>query len=120
MQSAIAGGPQLLRNGRIQITVDEEVFFETSVTKVHPRTAAGVTAAGHLILMVVDGRQPFSRGATLEELAGLMAGVGARDALNLDGGGSTTLVVNGQLVNLPSGATVEREIMSALAVYCDP
>lgn len=60
----------------------------------HPRTAAGVTANGRtLILVVVDGRQPtHSIGATLPELADIMIGLGADDAINLDGGGSSTFV----------------------------
>jgi exopolysaccharide biosynthesis protein len=69
--------------------------------------------------MVVDGRQSESRGATLDELAGLMLEAGAVDALNLDGGGSSTLAVNGNLVNLPTGGTAERQVMSALITFCE-
>lgn len=116
---AVAGGPVLLRQGRIRVTADEEVFFGTSIPRVHPRTAAGRTADGALILMVVDGRQAESRGVNLEELAMLMRDVGAVDALNLDGGGSSTLVVNGVRVNRPAGGSTEREVMSALLTFCD-
>ncbi len=116
---AVAGGPVLMAQGRIRVTANEEVFFGTSIPRVHPRTAAGRTADGALILMVVDGRQPESRGVSLEELAMLMRDVGAVEALNLDGGGSSTLVVNGVRVNRPAGGTVEREVMSALVTFCD-
>ncbi len=116
---AVAAGPVLLKQGRIRVTSDEEVFFGTSIPRVHPRTAAGRTADGALILMVVDGRQAESRGASLEELAMLMRDAGAVDALNLDGGGSSTLVVNGVRVNRPAGGNVEREVMSALVTFCD-
>ncbi len=116
---AVAGGPLLLSQGRIRVTSDEEVFFGTSIPRVHPRTAAGRTADGALILMVVDGRQPESRGVGLEELAVLMRDAGAVDALNLDGGGSSTLVVNGVRVNRPAGGNIEREVMSALVTFCD-
>ena len=63
--------------------------------------------------------KPESRGVSLEELATLMLEVGALEATNLDGGGSSTLVVNGTLVNRPAGDTVEREVMSALATFCN-
>lgn len=118
IRDAIGAGPALVMDGAMHVTSDEEVFFGTSIPEVHPRTAAGVSAAGELLLMVVDGRQPESRGVSLEELATLMLEVGAIEAINLDGGGSTTLVVNGNLVNRPQGSTVEREVMSALATFC--
>ena len=118
VRDAIGAGPALVMGGRMRVTSDEEVFFGTSIPRVHPRTAAGRTTDGALILMVVDGRQPESRGVSLEELATLMLEVGAVEAINLDGGGSSTLVVNGVLVNRPQGRTDEREVMSALVTYC--
>lgn len=116
---AVAGGPVLIMNGRIRITADQEVFFGTSIPDVHPRTAAGRTRDGDLLVMVVDGRQTVSRGVDLEELAQLMLDVGAVEALNLDGGGSSTLVVNGVLLNRPTGGVFQREVMSALATFCE-
>jgi len=115
---ALSAGPALLRNGRIKVTSDEEVFFGSSIPEVHPRSAAGRTADGDLILLVVDGRQVISRGVYLEELAMLMRSAGAVDALNLDGGGSSALVVNGTLLNRPAGTTIEREVMSAIVTLC--
>lgn len=119
VNDALTGGPMLIVDGKIKITSDEEVFFDTSIPKVHPRTAAGITRNGALILMVVDGRQLVSRGVDLKELATLMLDVGAVQALNLDGGGSSALVVNNVLLNRPSGALVEREVMSAIATFCN-
>jgi exopolysaccharide biosynthesis protein len=116
---ALAGGPALAVNGRLRVTTDEEVFFGTTIPNVHPRTAAGRTRDGALLIMVVDGRQAASRGVSLDELAAMMLEVGAVDALNLDGGGSATLVVNGQLLNLPTGGVFQREVMSALVTFCD-
>lgn len=116
---AVSGGPSLLKDGALRITVDEEVFFDSSIPNVHPRTAAGLTREGELILMVVDGRQSSSRGVNLVELARLMSQVGAVDALNLDGGGSSSFVVNGILLNRPTGGTTEREVVSVIAVRCD-
>jgi exopolysaccharide biosynthesis protein len=67
-------------------------------------------------LLVVDGRSQRSVGATLVELAALMRRLGAWNAMNFDGGGSTTMVVGGTVVNAPSDPAGEREIGSALAV----
>ncbi|MFB0517153.1 MAG: phosphodiester glycosidase family protein, partial [Candidatus Neomarinimicrobiota bacterium] len=92
MHDALAAGPCLISGGEIRITSDEEVFFGTSVPNVHPRTAAGYTQNGELILLVVDGRQDRSRGVDLNELAIIMKDLGCLEALNLDGGGSSTLV----------------------------
>ena len=117
VRDALAAGPALLQAGRIQITTDQEVFFGSSIPMVHPRTAAGYTDTGDLILLVVDGRQAASRGVDLLELATIMRDIGCVEALNLDGGGSSTLVVNGTLINCPAGGDYQREVMSALAVF---
>jgi exopolysaccharide biosynthesis protein len=91
----------------------------------HPRTAVGVARGGRrLLLVVVDGRQKgYSDGMTLRELAEVMRAFGARDAINLDGGGSTTLVYadpdsSGKLrvANRPSDPTGERPVGNALAI----
>ncbi len=119
MRDAIGVGPALIMDGKIRVTSDEEVFFGTTIPLVHPRTAAGYTADGRLILLVVDGRQQASRGVSLRELATLMDELGCVEALNLDGGGSSTIVVKGVRLNRPAGKAVEREVMSALAVFCE-
>ncbi len=87
---AISGNFMLLRDGRA-VPRGEVSYF----TKAHPRTAVALTEDGNtLLLMVVDGRQPnYSEGATLGELASFLLEYGAHDALNLDGGGSSTLVM---------------------------
>ena len=102
---------------KIRITTSEEVFLGTSIPKTHPRTAVGYTKNGKLIIMVVDGRQLISRGVTLEELAVLMLNLNVVEAIILDGGGSSTLVVNNILINRPAGGTTEREVMSAIATF---
>lgn len=119
VEDALGAGPALVANGQVNVTTHEEVFFGTAIPYTHPRTAAGVTADGRLLLMLVDGRQRQSRGVSLEELAALMVGIGAEEALNLDGGGSSSLVVNGKLVNNPAGRGSEREVMTAVGVFCD-
>jgi exopolysaccharide biosynthesis protein len=97
--------------------VGGEGFRPSFVDRRHPRTAIGRLADGRILLLVVGGRQPYhSLGMTLVELATLMRRLGATDALNLDGGGSTTLVVRGVVVNLPSDETGERPIGDVLLV----
>lgn len=118
MEDALAAGPALLRGGVVTIPVDEEVFFQTTIPNVHPRTAAGIDADGRILLMVVDGRQSDSRGVSLEELAALMLEFGAVDALNLDGGGSSTFIVGEELLNRPAGATYQREVVSGIVIHC--
>ncbi len=110
----IGGGPRLLANGRY---VGGEGFPAAFVQRRHPRTAVARLADGRLILAVIDGRQPYhSLGVTLPELAVFLRALGATDALNLDGGGSTTLVVRGTVVNLPSDEAGERPVSDALLV----
>ena len=120
---AIGAGPLLLRDGAPTRSADAEAFFGTSIPRRHPRSAVGVEPGGAVWLVVVDGRQDASRGVTLGELAELMAGLGARDALNLDGGGSSALVVQTAggpaRLNLPTGYDVEREVATALGAFCD-
>lgn len=114
---ALGGGPVLLESGAERITFDEEVFWGSGMGQLssrHPRTALGYTRDGRLLLLVVDGRSDASAGATLGELARELQARGAHEALNLDGGGSTTLVVNGLVVNKPSDPQGAREVASAL------
>jgi exopolysaccharide biosynthesis protein len=74
-------------------------------------------ADGRIVLMVVGGRQPYhSLGMTLVEMATMLRQLGVTDALNLDGGGSTTLVVRGVVINLPSDETGERPVSDVLLV----
>ncbi len=120
VRDALAAGPSLLSRGRIDITADEEVFFGSTIPRVHPRTAVGYTGSGALIILVVDGRQAASRGVDLVELATLMRDLDCEEAINLDGGGSSTIVVNGVLLNRPTGGTYQREVMSALVIIAEP
>jgi hypothetical protein len=103
--SIASGAPVLLSHGRLAIDeAAEGVAFDYAWAKERqPRTIAGISRSGRLLLVTVDGRQPGrSDGATLVEEAALMRALGAVSALNLDGGGSTTMVAGGRLVNRPS------------------
>ena len=106
----------MIRNGKIKVSTEQEVFFNTPVDGVQPRSAIGYKKNGDVIMMVVDGRQVDSRGVYLKELAMLMSQFDCEEAVNLDGGGSSSLVVNGNLVNKPIGLNIEREVMSFIAV----
>ncbi|MDQ7820010.1 MAG: phosphodiester glycosidase family protein [Armatimonadota bacterium] len=113
--AALGGGPRLVKDGQVSVPYMWEQFSPALVQRRAPRTAVGVTSAGTLLLVTVDGRGRRHTGMTLFELAELMARLGAREAMNLDGGGSATMVVGGRVVNDPSDG-VERPVASALLV----
>jgi exopolysaccharide biosynthesis protein len=106
-------GPGLVKDGKIVAGIDSvEVdtnFGNHSIQGLQPRTAIGLAEANHLIFIVVDGRSAgYSRGVGLSELAQLFVDRGATVAYNLDGGGSSTMVFDGHLVNNPLGRGQER------------
>lgn len=135
--TAVAGGPTLLQDG---VAVRDESFegwpfhlaTRSQATSMHrfvtlraPRTAIGVRRDGTVLLVVVDGwrfaddRTPetlLNGGVSIEELRGMLADLGAIDAMNLDGGGSSTLVVAGRVVNQPSDPDGERAVGDAVVV----
>lgn len=102
MDFIIGCGPRLVANGRVYVTADEEDFPADIRIGRAPRSAVGITKDGRYLLAVVDGRQSHSVGLTLTDWAKLLVKFGAQDALNLDGGGSSDLVVNGEVQNSPS------------------
>lgn len=121
----INGGPRLLKDGRVEITgategfhhPDNAEFYYRFGERRHARTIAGIKENGNLLFVTVDGKKPgYSIGLTFEEEAALMRSLGAKDAVNLDGGGSTTMAVNGQLVSRPSDAAGERPIGDAMLI----
>ena len=126
-REAVGGRPMLVRDSVVVGEVDTE--GQASFIARNPRTAVGIARGGtRLILAVIDGRQKgYSDGMTLRETANLMRALGARDAINLDGGGSSTLVyaagAHGALMvantpsdSLPTGQHVERAVGDALAI----
>ena len=115
LPTVIGAGPMLVKDGIAHVTAEEEEFPPDIARGRAPRTAFGVTAEGHYLLAVVDGRQPHSIGCTLQEMAEFMLQFGAVQAINFDGGGSSALVVGGELENSPSDGQ-ERAVGSALAL----
>jgi hypothetical protein len=106
--------PHLLRGGEYVAEVPETLRERFGAAR-HPRTAVARRPDGTLLLLLVDGRQPeTSVGMSLLELADLLLALGATDAVNLDGGGSSAMIVGGSLVNRPSDATGERAVANAL------
>jgi len=114
---AVGGHPLLLENGVDVVPTP----CSTSLCNKHPRTGIGVTATGRILLVVVDGRRSDSKGVTLHQFASLMASLRAVHALNLDGGGSSTMWVDpkgprkGRVVNVPSDGQ-QRKVSSAVLV----
>jgi exopolysaccharide biosynthesis protein len=114
-QHALGAGPMLVRNNSVFLTTKVEDFGSDVAGGRAPRTAIGLKADGNMMLVVVDGRQENSIGMTLLELALFMQELGAQDAMNLDGGGSSEMVINGKIVNKPSDKR-ERRVGDALVI----
>ncbi len=118
MQTAVGGGPVLLQNGEIKITNNEELKFAgNAINDKHPRTAMGYTKENKLIILVVQGRFPgIAEGATLGQQAKMLKDLGCWEALNLDGGGSSCMLVNGKETIKPSDATGQRAVPAVFII----
>jgi hypothetical protein len=122
--SIVNGGPELVRDGRLHATPaadgmvrpGDPSFYYGWVHKRNPRTFAGVDAKGRTVLITADGRSTSSLGLGIAETAAVAKSLGLRNAMNLDGGGSTTMVADGAVINVPSDATGERPVGDALVV----
>ena len=116
--TAVGGGPVLLQNGNVQITNNEELKFAgKAINDKHPRTAMGYTADGKLILMVIEGRFPGkAEGVTLTQEANMLKEIGCVEALNLDGGGSSCLLINGKQTITPSDKEGQRAVPAVFIV----
>ncbi|WDF33301.1 phosphodiester glycosidase family protein [Arthrobacter agilis] len=119
--NTLSFGPSLLDDGEIaegieDIEVDTN-FGNHSIQGEQPRTAIGVIDENHLVFVVVDGRSDgYSDGVTMTELAGILQGLGATTAYNIDGGGSSTMYFDGELVNNPLGRGEERATSDILYI----
>lgn len=119
--NTLSFGPALLENGQVLAGIDSvEVdtnFGNHSIQGEQPRTGIGMIGANHFVLVVVDGRSPgYSRGVTMTEFAQIFADLGCSVAYNIDGGGSSTMYFNGELVNDPLGKGQERGTSDILYV----
>ncbi|MEP7762319.1 phosphodiester glycosidase family protein [Sanguibacter sp. 25GB23B1] len=119
--NTLSFGPAIVADGEIVDGI-EDVEIDTnvgnhSIQGDQPRTAVGVIDTNHLVFVVVDGRSAgYSEGVTMTELAEIMQGLGATTAYNLDGGGSSTMYFDGELVNDPLGKGQERGTSDILYV----
>ena len=119
VQSAVGGGPRLLVNGQAAVDWAAEGFDAGFAGSLNPRTAVGASRDGRrLFLVTVDGRQAFSKGVSLAGMAQILKRYGAWNAINLDGGGSTTLAADGLTVSSPGDGS-ERPVADMLLVYSD-
>ena len=116
-EDIVGGVPQLIKDGKIDITWEKEKASKSFAETRHPRTAVAKLGDGKFLMITVDGRQPgVSVGMTLQELADYILSLGATDAMNLDGGGSTTMYLDGKVVNTPSEKGEERRVSDAILV----
>lgn len=122
MRTAISGGPVLLdvtvsESGVKIFNEQEKMFTGKAINDKHPRTCMGYTNDGYLIIMVIQGRFPgIAEGATLEQEAKLLKDLGCIEALNLDGGGSSCMLVNGKETIKPSDKTGERPVPAVFII----
>lgn len=121
-ETILSGTPLLVHKG--QVCSRLFAFKSSFYSMAHPRTAIGVRADGHWLLVVIDGRSKNAQGMSIVELAQTMKNLGCIAALNLDGGGSSTMIVNQAVVNKPSGRKYsftkkERPVANALLINAD-
>lgn len=114
-------GPVLVKNGEViedfdKVSIDKN-FGNRSIQGSNPRTGIGMIAPNHYLFIVVDGRKDnYSKGMTLSEFAQVFADLGATEAYNLDGGGSSTMYFMGRVVNNPLGKQQERGVSDILYI----
>ena len=117
METAIGGGPMLLQNGEVFITNEQErMFMGKGLTDKHPRTAMGYTRDGDLIILAVQGRSESGGGASLVQEAQLLKDLGCIEGMNLDGGGSSCLLINGKETIKPSDKEGERAVPAVFMI----
>ena len=117
MQTAVGGGPVLVQNNKVQVSNNEErKFFGKAINDRHPRTAIGYTNNNKIIILVAEGRSETASGLTLTQEAQILKDLGCKEALNLDGGGSSCMIVNGKQTNSPSDKEGERAVPSVFII----
>ncbi len=111
IKSAVSFGPVIIINGKPTIGSGSD-----GGGGIHPRTAIGQRKDGAILMLVIDGRQAGSIGATLKNVQDILLNHGAYNAFNLDGGASSTMVFNGKVVNSPSDIMGERYVPNAFII----
>ncbi|NOT47653.1 MAG: phosphodiester glycosidase family protein [Acidobacteria bacterium] len=110
------GVSQLISGSQVSLTWEKEKSNKAFAETRHPRTAVAKLNDGKFLMITVDGRSESSGGISLQDLAEYLLSLGAVDAMNLDGGGSTTMFLDGKVVNTPSDKEGERKIGDAILV----
>lgn len=123
LEYIVGGTPVLIKNGEVIKDFSPEQTIQTFLTYKHPRTAVGIKDDGTWVFVVVDGAyEKNTQGMTMKQLAELMLSLGSVEAINLDGGGSSTMVIEGKVVNEPIGNIIEndkcvRKVSDAIMIY---
>jgi len=117
MRTTVGGGPILLQQGIAKISNNEELKFAgNAINDKHPRTAMGYTKDGKLIILMIEGRNTVAHGATLGQEAQILKDLGCWEALNLDGGGSSCMLVNGKETIKPSDKEGQRAVPAVFII----
>ncbi|MFZ9387339.1 MAG: phosphodiester glycosidase family protein, partial [Chitinophagaceae bacterium] len=118
MKTAIGGGPVLLQDGNVIISNNEELKFAgKAILDRHPRTAIGYTRNNKIIILVIEGRNPGrAQGATLEQEAIIFKELDCLEAINLDGGGSSCMLLNGLETIRVSDKTGQRPVPAVFLI----
>jgi len=117
MQTSVGGGPVLLQRGEMNISNEEErMFVGKAINDKHPRSAMGYTKDGKLIILMIEGRNSLAHGATLGQEAQILKDLSCWEALNLDGGGSSCMLVNGKETIKPSDAAGQRPVPAVFII----
>ncbi|MDQ2863635.1 MAG: phosphodiester glycosidase family protein [Bacteroidota bacterium] len=117
MKTVVGGGPVLVQNDKVQVSNNEErKFAGKAINDRHPRTAIGYTNDNKIIILVAEGRSETASGLTLTQEAQILKDLGCKEALNLDGGGSTCMLLNGKQTNTPSDKEGQRSVPSVFII----
>jgi exopolysaccharide biosynthesis protein len=118
VKHAFGGGPVLVQDGQVKISNNEEKKFAgKAIADKHPRTAIGYTQDDTMIILAIQGRMKgLAEGATLPQMAKLMLDLGCVEAMNLDGGGSSCMLINGKETIKPSDPSGQRPVPAVLII----
>jgi len=118
VKHAFGGGPVLIQDGQVKISNNEEKKFAgKAIADKHPRTAIGYTRDGTMVILAIQGRMKgLAEGATLPQMAKILVDLGCVEAMNLDGGGSSCMLINGKETIKPSDPNGQRPVPAVLVI----